>query len=554
VKATGSVLKSETAILDIESLNDPFGGTARTQLESLLPNVVASRRWFRTKARTIRKAEIEDVLPAGSAQSYILIIRLDYADGNSDEYLFFVALGVIAFGDGTIGQQPPEGSDVIARFRTGDGSEGVVRDALADRIFRTALLDAIASSHSFPGRRGELRTLRTNVFPRQYATDLGLDSSVSRAEQSNTSIIYGDRYILKLFRKVEAGINPDIEIGTFLTDRGFRHIPAVLGTLEYVQRNDGTVYAAGILQEFVHNRGDAWKYTLESLSDFFHRALASAKPAPTLESYHPMQLAATPIPPDFSELASAYLDSALLLGMRTAEMHAALAEPQGDVDFAPEPFSRADGEKLYEEMLTQADTAFELVRRKQAVLTEEAAEDAGIFLGMEQEVIDRFALLRDQPITAARIRCHGDYHLGQVLWTGTDFMIIDFEGEPARPLSQRRAKTLAMRDVAGMVRSFQYAAYTALLDQISGVPLDSNMTRAVESWAAFWTAWVSTTYLNGYFSAADGLSFISATEDERRVAFDSFLLHKALYEVAYELNNRPDWVRIPLRGILSLIT
>ncbi len=167
-------------------------------------------------------------------------------------------------------------------------------------------------------------------------------------------------------------------------------------------------------------------------------------------------------------LIGEYVESAHLLGKRTAEMHAALADAQGDRDFAPEPFTPADGQKLYEEMLGQADIAFELLRRKQGALTQTAAEDARTLLRMEHRVTQLFSPLRQQSITAARIRTHGDYHLGQVLYTGTDFMVIDFEGEPARPLSERRAKTLAMRDIAGMIRSFQYAAYAALFGRAAG--------------------------------------------------------------------------------------
>ena len=365
------MVKSEILVLDVESLDDPFGGIARSQLESLLPNFVATRRWFRAKARTIRQVEIEDALPAGSGHAHILVIRLDYVDGDSDEYLLPVALVVNAIPDRTAGQQPPEAIDIVARFRTGDGTSGIVCDTLGDRIFRGKLLNAIACSQTFPGWQGELRASRTNAFSPENTTNLGLNSSVSRAEQSNTSIIYGDRYILKLFRKLEPGINPDIEIGAFLTERGFPYIPAVLGKLEYTRKNGGTAYAAGILQEFVQNRGDAWRYTLESLGSFFGRALASGNPGPALESYHPMQLLGEPIAPDLRNFLGTYVESAHRLGRRTAEMHAALADPQGGSNFAPEPFSFADGEKLYEEMLSQADIAFGLVRRKASMLKEE---------------------------------------------------------------------------------------------------------------------------------------------------------------------------------------
>jgi maltose alpha-D-glucosyltransferase/alpha-amylase len=222
-------------------------------------------------------------------------------------------------------------------------------------------------------------------------------------------------------------------------------------------------------------------------------------------------------------------------------MHAALAEPDGP-EFTPEPFTHEDAEKLYQEMLGQADITFELLRRKQPVLTGEAAADAQQLLRIEHNVTERFSALRNQPIQALRIRYHGDYHLGQVLYTGSDFMIIDFEGEPARPLAHRRMKTLAMRDVAGMIRSFQYAAYSALPP--------SSPTESAD----YWTVWASAAYLNGYFSEAADQPFVPRDTDERRILFDAFLLQKALYEVAYELNNRPDWVKIPLRGILRLMS
>ncbi len=554
MKSDAGVVKSEASVLNLHSLDDPFGGAARAQLASLLPDFIARRRWFRAKARSIQKAEIEDVFAIVVGRSYILVVRLDYAEGNSDEYVLAITLGEIRFGDGAAGERPPEGADVIATYRTGDGSEGNIYDALTDRAFRDSLLEAIACNRKFQGTRGDLIALRTDAFSGECgASDLALDSFVSGAEQSNTSIIYRDRFILKLFRKIEPGVNPDIEIGTFLTDRGFRHTPAVFGRIEYA-KNDANVYAVAILQKFVPNRGDAWKYTLESLSGFFDRALGSGERVPVLPSYHPMQLAGERMASQHRELLGDYVESAELLGRRTAEMHAALADPEGGPDFAPEPFTSADGLRLYEEMAGQAEIAFSLLRRKQPVLPDTAASEARALLQMEDRVTESFLQLRDQPVTSERIRFHGDYHLGQVLYTGSDFMIIDFEGEPARPLNERRAKALAMRDVAGMVRSFQYAAYAAVSRQTPDIAGATDITQRLESWATFWTACVSAIYLSGYFRAVQRLRFMSSDAEERRVLFDSFLLQKALYEVAYELNNRPDWVRIPLRGILGLIS
>ncbi|MGH9639148.1 MAG: maltose alpha-D-glucosyltransferase, partial [Bryobacteraceae bacterium] len=372
-----------------------------------------------------------------------------------------------------------------------------------------------------------------------------------KAEQSNSSIVYGDRCILKLFRKLEAGVNPDAEIGIFLTERGFRHTPEVLGTLEYRTRSE--TYSAGILQRFVRNRGDAWAFALESLSGFFRR-VAGGKAgicAPAPKSFHPLDLAQETPPEQVREALGPFAEKVGLLGRRTAEMHAALCDPDAGPDFAPEPFTRQAAGKACAEMLAQADIAFELVRRKQAVLPEDVAASARQFLQREHRVAEHFLRFRDFPASVVRIRHHGDFHLGQVLYTGEDFMLIDFEGEPSRPLWARRAKALALRDVAGMIRSFQYAAYAALLAEFPDAPAQQDIFPALESWAVCWSAWVSGMYASAYFSAGDG-AFAGANQEERRVLLDAFLLEKVLYEIGYELNNRPDWVRIPLRGALSL--
>jgi maltose alpha-D-glucosyltransferase/alpha-amylase len=325
----------------------------------------------------------------------------------------------------------------------------------------------------------------------------------------------------------------------------------VLGSLSY-QREEQT-FAVGILQSFVRNEGDAWKYTLEQLAGFFKLALASASEPPRLRTEHPLELVTEEIPAEVGDYAGDYLASAALLALRTAEMHAALADPRGGPDFAPEPFTEADAQQLHRELIAQADITFELLRRKQASLRGAAAEAARQVLHLENRVAERFRVIETQRIATVRIRHHGDYHLGQVLYTGRDFMIIDFEGEPARPLVERRAKALALRDVAGMVRSFQYAAFAALFGQVPGVDISEESRARIESWAAVWNAYVSATYLGAYFEAAEGKPFVPTSMREGRILLDAFLLQKALYEVAYELNNRPDWLQIPLMGILSLI-
>jgi trehalose synthase-fused probable maltokinase len=509
--------------IDVLEWDRPFSDERALQsLGAVLPDYVSARRWYRSKARTICRLTVVDSIPAAIVGAFILVIRIEYQDGAPDAY--FVPVAVARPGDAAALDEP------VCTLRGPDGREGVLHGVLSNATFRQALLDVVVCERAFKGRYGTLIGQRTEALDAVCGEGaLELESFVSRAEQSNTSVIYGDRYILKLFRKLEQGINPDIEIGTFLTRRGFRNTPAVLGQIEYRLQNR-EAYTAGILQQFVRNQGDAWSYTLRSLGGFFERALAARSGPPE-------------VPQD---LLGEYAASAALLGKRTAQMHAAFEDENGGPDFVPEPFTGRDREKLYQDLLGQADIAFELLRRKQAILTGSRSEAAREVLHLEPEVTARFNALRESPVSALRIRHHGDYHLGQVLYTGDDFMIIDFEGEPARSLSERRQKALAMRDVAGMLRSFHYAAYAALFE--------TSARATLESWTAAWTGWVSAMYWKAYLSEGRGLRCIPSGASEQKLLLDAFLLQKALYEVAYELNNRPDWVHIPLRGILSLMS
>jgi len=247
-------------------------------------------------------------------------------------------------------------------------------------------------------------------------------------------------------------------------------------------------------------------------------------------------------------LVGEYVETAQLLARRTAELHIALTAPDAGPEFAPEPFTDEFRDALHRRFVRQLDLTLALIRAKRASFPNRVADDSNRLLELEPRIRRRFHELCKNPIHALRIRHHGDYHLGQVLYTGNDFAIIDFEGEPARSLEERRMKRAAMRDVAGMLRSFQYAAYSALPGE--GV-MDEDHTAKAEAWADYWNASVGQAFLGSYLAVAAGHAFIPEDGAEHRILLDAFLLEKALYEIAYELNNRPPWVRIPLRGIVS---
>jgi maltose alpha-D-glucosyltransferase/alpha-amylase len=530
-------------VIRVERWQALFDDRLQLDIAENLRSFLMSRRWYRDKTRVIRGSRIEAVIPMSSMQAYILGVRIDYEDGGRQFYLISFALG----GAGEAKE------DAFARVRSADGSEKWLYDAFRSDAFRKELFATIQGGTSLRGSGAELAGSQTSAFP---ATVGQLPESVAtrlmNVEQSNTSVVYGDRCILKVFRKLEEGINPDIEIGAFLTEHGFRNTPAVAGWLEYIPA-EGRPMQAAILQQFVPNKGDAWKYTLDSLGEFFREVQQKREAPPILRTTHPLE--AIPLgrgTPDI-EILRDYLASIRLLGERTAQMHAVLADVNAGPEFAPEPSTPESRREMYDALESQADASFQLLRQQHASLDPEVAEDADRVLAQERRIRERFRPLLDRDIQALRIRHHGDFHLGQVLYTGTDFMIIDFEGEPAVPLAARRSKQLALRDVAGMVRSFQYAPYAALLKKTAGAEAAADEMAALETWSTFWTTTVSAEYLRGYFGAAEGYPFVPATREERRRLLDIFLLQKALYEIGYELNNRPAWVRIPLRGILGLM-
>jgi maltose alpha-D-glucosyltransferase/alpha-amylase len=311
-----------------------------------------------------------------------------------------------------------------------------------------------------------------------------------------------------------------------------------------------------ILHGFVPNQGDAWGYTLDVLDRYFEAALAQSITAqPTVPRKPLLALTEEEVPPFVGELIGPYLPSVRLLGQRTAELHLALASDSSDPHFTPEAFSTLYQRSIYQSMRSLAVQSFRLLRQRVKTLPDAAVGDARKVLDLEGEVFRRFQAVLPRKISALRTRYHSDYHLGQVLYTGKDFVIIDFEGEPARPLSERRIKRSPLRDVAGMLRSFHYAAYVSLSEQGKKGVLNSHPggVASLEPWARVWHVWVSTIFTKAYLAAANQGSFLPRNRAELQILLDAFLLEKAVYELSYELNNRPDWVRIPLHGILQLL-
>ncbi len=526
------------------TLTDLKTGAPRTSLERFLGRYVVKQRWFRSKTRSIRDIDVFDLIDVAvpNRDAAICVVRVEYAEGEPENYVLPL-IRVSAERATRLGTEP------IFQLR-GAEQDNLVIDATFDPDFSCALLQDMAGRQRMRGAEGELR-----ATPLPLLRELGYDDvqpRVLRAEQSNTSIAFGDRFVLKLYRKLEEGTGLDLEVGRFLTAHGFPHAPSVAGALEF--SIDGQTATVGVLHTFARNEGDAWEYTIDHLGPFYERAAAQAEapPAVNTSTRGLLELSAQPSPNIARELIGAFLEDARLLGQRSAELHNVLASDSENRDFEAEPFTVFYQRSLYQSMRNLAGRVLQTVQSHKHQLAEQIRPDVERILTLEDDLLQRFRRLIDKKIEAVRIRCHGDYHLGQVLFTGKDFVITDFEGEPLHPLSERRLKRNPLRDVAGMIRSFHYAAFSPLTKGESGVVVRIEDIELLSRWAQLWYGWVSACFLSGYFATAKP-ELIPPSIEELEVLLDAYLLEKAVYELGYEMNNRPDWVGIPVKGILDLV-
>ncbi|HKV53727.1 MAG TPA: maltose alpha-D-glucosyltransferase [Candidatus Binataceae bacterium] len=537
-----------------ESWDRFIRGEERERLEAVLPEYLPNCRWFRSKARNVKAARIGDVMPmAEQGGSYLSLVDVEYTDGEPETYI--VPLAITENHESNHHRIP--GNAAIAHMAPRPHTNGhgmVVYDATGDPEFEASILDVIERKKRLRGSRGEASGAVSDAHRSiRAAGESGREPHLLKVEQTNSSIAYGHQLILKLFRRMESGVSPDLEIGRFLTERSsFAHVPQLAGWLEY-KVGRAEPLTMGVMHGFVHNHGDAWEFTRRELNRYFERAATRTqlvappgKPVTELLAAESPDRAA-------ADMIGAYLEAARLLGRRTAELHLALASDGEDPAFSPEPFLPFQARSVYQSMRNLTGRTFRLLRTRQSAIPEEAKKSAARLIAHPERIGTCFDGMLKRRMTVERIRTHGDLHLGQVLYTGKDFVIIDFEGEPARPLTERRRKRPGLRDVAGMLRSFHYAAFGTLLEEIRGGALGGRDFASMEPWARLWQEWISWAFLKQYLETAAGSAIVPKDTAELRILLDAFVLDKAIYELGYELNNRPDWVTIPLHGIEQIV-
>jgi len=518
----------------VEHWHVAMAETVRAQLEEdVLPHFIATQRWYGSKGEGVRRVVIDDYARWENAKSLSLITLFRIEGAVEEPLVYFIPLS-LAWENGDEERLHAMMSATVAKVRH-QAKVGILCDAFADPEFCRFLVQAMGARQTLPCEQGVINFSTTQAFSVLAGEVSSAQLSVRQpsTQGSNTVVVLDEKFFLKGYRHLQIGTQPEFEIGRFLTDvANFPNTIPVLGIIEY-QGSNGNNMTLALLQSYIENQGDCWSYTLDYLNRFLEDAHTAVEPAKIMAQTH----------------HSAYLILMRTLGQRTGELHNALGKVTGDLAFDPEPISATDLADWVLQLQAEAVTTLDLLELHAENLSGNAQETAKTLLTQRKELADRIQACVIEPIKAVKTRYHGDLHLGQVLLTQNDFMFIDFEGEPARPLAERLHKHSPLRDVAGMLRSFDYVAHTALVNVRADQPEDLAMFEALLN---DWEAEAGRVFLAAYDEAVQDSNLFSEQSSTHGL-LDLFLLEKALYEVRYELDNRPDWVIIPLLGILALV-
>ncbi len=495
--APGAEVERHTFVLRPELSSIAQSGNRHVLERDLLPDYIRHRRWFGAKDEAIEAAELIRLTPMPGATD-LLFGEINVRTTNG-EALYTLPLGIAWEGQ----QHGPFATNLaIARVRR-ERYVGLLTDGFALKEFAQSTVGAMLDSARVECGAGEL--VFEAIDPEALATDA--EPQWIAAEQSNSTLVLGDKVVLKLLRKLAPGIHPDAEMVRYLADAGFANVPPVLGTVKRIDGDEETLVM--LAQAFVYNQGDGWQWTLGMLD----RLASDANPS-------------------FAN----YENFAANLGRRVREMHDVLAQPTDDPSFAPERLDAAGAVALSERVVRQLDQALAHVAEHE--VPEDDTIDAAWLAEHRDGLAERIAALTAAAEGRECTRIHGDLHLGQILVAGADVMIIDFEGEPARPLEERRAKDLPVRDVAGLLRSFDYA----------GAVAERNRPAGPETWEA--NADEQTLRFRDCAEAAFLEAYYSSAQPDPLLPV--FLIEKAAYEICYEAANRPDWLGVPLAGLTRI--
>ncbi|HEY8926598.1 MAG TPA: maltose alpha-D-glucosyltransferase [Polyangia bacterium] len=520
---------------ELPSVEALLSDDGRLMLEDALPAFLYTRHWFAGRSRELASARIQDAV--GLGELFILTVRVEYGDRESADLV--LPLAVVRDG------RPLAPPAVFGGLHTPQGKATLV-DAREDGPSARALLQAIAAQVRGRGTAVEVQATPFIAIdvPEEEPRSIG-------GHHAAAAIQYGDRYLLKAFRQLEEGVSPELEVTRYLNQRAPGLTPEIVGAIE-LRRGRAEPKTLAVLQAYVPNEGTAWTHAVEELRRFFERVLTRHRDdqPPVTSPLSLLETARSELPAAVREVIGTYLDLAAQLGRRTAELHQALASNAGNPAFAPEPYSTLDRRSKYQSMRNIVGKTLRQLRSNLGRLPAPLVPLATALAESQERVLDVFEPLLNQRLSSLRIRTHGDYHLEQVLYTGRDFVIIDFSGLSTETLVERRRKHSTLRDVAGMIRSFHFAAQISLLDR--SVIREEDRALAAP-WAAAWQGWVSSAFLRAYLAATEGAAFMITAED-LPLLLTTHILERAFTELRDELH-RPlsATVGIPLQGIAELV-
>lgn len=509
--------------------------------DTLLPQYLTICRWYGGKARVIDDLTLQEVIPMETAdqRAYFLVLSILFHDGKADQYFLPITWST---------QEAEQPKAIIANMTTATG-KGQLIDAIYCPAFRSALYAAIIADTTIDEGEGELHLSKSKTLINAPAA--ATTTRVLNADQSNSALIIDDAYFLKLYRKVDYELNPDLEITRFLTEETpFRHIPTYAGGIELHTENH-PIMVLGMMQEMVQNQGDAWPLMLDLIEGSFEKMVAKGivdQPAPSLPDrlYHRYEDLPEVLRSSISERVASNL---YLLGQRSAEMHQALAMGKDDA-FKPVPFDDAYCATFFDSLEQLVNKRLRLVKSTYEELSPALQEEVSYFMDHRNTILNCFRQFKTLKTGALRTRIHGDFHLGQVLFTGDNFIILDFEGEPESTLTARKIKHSPLKDIAGMVRSFHYALYSTI---VFNDRFQSIKDKVTDEWRVAIYLAITGMYLHGYFATMGDHPALPETEEKIKQLLYLHTLEKAVYELGYELNGRPDWAIIPLKGIQYIV-
>ncbi len=525
----------------------------KSELESILSKYLLSCGWFDGRFKVMQSVVIADTIPISykNLEATIVLIQVEYTEGFPDTYVLPLSY---ATGEGADEIQQSMPQTVVASLTVKEQS-GILFDAMADEEFMSLPREMIVQCRNYAGKIGRLVAITTDALQQEKDTLEGnFETAWQKENRSNTLVVYGNKFLFKLFRRVEEGINPELEVRRFLAQKGqLEHIAPAIGALEY-RRPNAQSMTIGVLQPYIPDAINAWNSALDILRDYFDRVTveqASLSEVP-LPSGTWLELQEQTLPELAALTIGSYLTNAQLLGQRTAEMHILLCSDVENPDFCPEPFTSLYQRSIYQYSRNLTGQVFLRLKKQLTRLPGETQVIARKVLTQKDYLLTRLRKVIDLKITGMRTRCHGNYCLEEVLYTGKDFVILDFEGEVYRTINERRMKRSPLRDVAGMLLSFEQAARLALQNEIENGMIRPENIPLMQQWAQFWSTWVNVAFLKSYFEMANSHEFLPETKNELEVLLECYLLENAIQDLGNSLKEPDKILDISLEILLAL--